>query len=156
MTSCQQFQLYAAEHNVPHGMTFFHAPELQGWVDALRDEPWWERFYPNVLRVEAAFVRGPGSVGGWFPARGSGRIEMGPDHRCELYVCHELTHVLAAARYGSQAHCPWFSKVYLELTYLVMGSGAWSALRHAFVAAGIEFDPDTEPFDIGARREMHA
>jgi putative metallohydrolase (TIGR04338 family) len=78
---------------------------------------------------------------------------MGPGHRCELVVCHELAHVLAGARFGSQAHCPWFGKVYLECVYLIMGVEAWTALREAFVAGGIEFNPDPEPFAVGQRRE---
>jgi hypothetical protein len=153
---CQQFEAYGAESSASRGREFGSSADLQAWVDLLREEPWWERFYPHVLRVEAVFGRGPGSVGGWFADRGSGRIEMGPPHRCELFVCHELAHVLADARFGSQAHCPWWAKVYLELVYLTLGHGAWDALRRSFLHAGIEFDPDPEPFSVGQRREMPA
>jgi putative metallohydrolase (TIGR04338 family) len=153
---CQQFEVYAAEGGVPPGRVFHSSREMQDWVDNLREEPWWERFYPQVLRVEAVFGRGPGSVGGWFKDRGSGRCEMAPPHRCELVVCHELAHVLADARFGSQAHCPWWAKVYLELVYATMGTEPWTALRDAFVRDGIEFNPDPEPFEIGRRIELGA
>lgn len=151
---CQQFELYASEVNVPRGTEFPNAKAMQQWVDDLRENTWWERFYPQVIRVEAAFTRGPSSVGGWFSEQGGGRIEMAPSHRCQLVVCHELAHVLAAARFGSKAHCPWFAKTYLEIVYEIMGVETWTALRDSFVKGGIEFNPDPEPFAIGARREM--
>jgi hypothetical protein len=149
-------EVYGAESGLVRGEEFLTAADTQLWVDRLRDEPWWERFYPQVLRVEALFVRGPGSVGGWHRDHGAGLIEMGPSHRCQLIVCHELAHVLADVRYGSVAHCPWWSKVYLELVYFTMGVGAWTALRESFIAAGIEFNPDPNPFDFGSRIEMPA
>jgi putative metallohydrolase (TIGR04338 family) len=156
-SNCQQFELYASEASIPRGREFTSVEEMQRWVDDLRENPWWERFYPQVLRVEAVFKpSGSCSCGGWTPSMGGGRIEMLPCHRNELVVCHELAHVLAAARFKSKAHCPWFAKTYLELVYLVMGTEAWTALRESFVAGGISFNPDPEAFAIGQRREMAA
>lgn len=154
MTCCQQDELYRAEETVRfRGRSFTTAAELQRWVDDLRERPWWERFYARVLRVEATFIpSGKGSVGAWFPDRRSGRIEMLPEHRNELYVCHELTHVLAAARYGSQAHCPWFARVYLEVVYEVMGPAAFDDLHEAFHDGGVQHDPPREDLEFGTAR----
>lgn len=138
--SCQQDELYAAEAGVPHGAHIAPA-DVQGWVDALRDLPLWDRQYPQVLRVEAHVRRTDrdGSCGGWFPDDGCGQIEMAPVHLNELILCHEVAHVLAAARYGSGAHDPWFARTYLEL----VGSAVphlFSDLYAAFVKAGIDHD----------------
>jgi putative metallohydrolase (TIGR04338 family) len=153
---CQQYELYASEGGVQHGREFETLDELQAWVDALRDEIWWERFYPQVLRVEVALAPRGGSVGAWFPREKAGQIEMGPHHRNELVVLHELAHVLADARYKSQAHCPWFARVYLELVYFVMGADAFNALHDAFHEHGIEHDPPRGDFEWGRHREVGA
>jgi putative metallohydrolase (TIGR04338 family) len=156
MTSCQQFELYAAEADVPRGWEFSNADRLQGWLDGLRDEPFWCRFYPQVLRVEVGYVRGTRSVGAWIPADNAGRIEMAPGHRNELVVLHEIAHVLAAARYGSESHDPWFARVYLELVFFVMGYDTFDALHRAFEAGGIEHDPPRQEIEVGRAREMPA
>lgn len=154
---CQQYELYASEGGVEQGREFKTEAELQAWVDGLRENVWWERFYPQVRRVECGFVSGgKGSVGAWFKDKGAGRIEMAPGHRNELVVCHELAHVLADARYGSQAHCPWFARVYLELVYLVMGWATWDSLHRSFDAHDVEHDPPRADFDWGTHREMPA
>lgn len=155
--SCQQYELYASQAEVPGGREFASDAELQQFCDDLLMLPWWSRFYPQVLRVEVAILPGGSrSAGAWRPDCGCGRIEMAPKHCNELIVCHELAHVLAAARFHSQAHCPWFSKVFLEVVYLVMGQETWTALRESFVKGGIEFDPEPEAFDTGHRREVGA
>lgn len=155
---CQQYELYASEAGLPRGREFGTAAELQAWVDNLREQPWWQRFYPQVTRVEASFKpSGRCSVGGWTKEMNAGRIEMLPCHRCELIVCHELAHVLASARYGSRSHDPWFARVYVELVFFVMGTAASTALLEAFKAHGIEHDPPREQFEFGrARFELGA
>lgn len=154
LVSCQQYELYGAEGGILMGRRFETEAALQAWVDALRDEPWWSRFYPQVQRIEVGFVKGPGSCGGWFPVKNAGRIEMEPEHRNELIVLHELSHVLAAARYRSQAHCPWFARVYLELVYLVMGEKVWRELHASFDKHDVKHDPPREDFEIGRVREL--
>jgi putative metallohydrolase (TIGR04338 family) len=153
--SCQQYELYAAERHAPRGVEFTSVESMQRYVDALRDTWWWQLWYPQVLRVEvgAAPARGRGSCGGHHAHNRAGRVEMHPNHWCELYLMHELAHVLAAARFGSQAHCPYFARVYLELVALVV---PWSylALYHAFTAAGIDFDCDDDR--MGQARRMPA
>lgn len=46
--------------------------------------------------------------------------------------------MLAAARYGSKSHDPWFARTYLELVYGVMGSDAYLRLFEAFERAGVD------------------
>ncbi len=142
-TTCQQFELYAAETTANLGRAI--APgALQAWVDDLRDLPYWQRNFPEVLRVECHVRRTDrdGSVGGWFPDDGCGQIEMAPCHLTELYVLHEVSHVLASARYSSRSHDPWFARTYLELVFARLGSEAFGALCGAFNARGIDHDTD--------------
>lgn len=153
MSLCQQMQLYAAEWGVPGGHEFDSVPELQGWVDALRDEPWWDRFNPQVLRVDVGSrPNGSGSVGAWFPEQRSGRIEMEPNHMHELVVLHELAHVLAGARHGSTAHDPWFARTYLEIVSLVMGSSAFDRLRASFDEHNVDHEPPRSKMELGRAR----
>lgn len=147
--NCQQFELYAAEERVPRGPFFEREEDAQAWLDGLRETPWWPALFGDVKRVDVFFRKGgDGSVGGWHPERAAGQMEMAPPHRCHLFMLHELTHVLAAARYGSRSHDPWFARTYLELVYRVMGSDAYTALHDEFDAAGIEHDTDS-PASVG-------
>lgn len=137
--TCQQDELYAAE-SVVRGQAI--APDhLQRWVDELRDLPYWTRNFEQVLRVEAHVRRTSkdGSAGGWFPEDGCGVIEMAPVHLTDLYVCHEVTHVIAAARYGSHAHDPWLARTYLELVSARLGSDRYLELARSFDRAGIDY-----------------
>jgi len=139
MIACQQDELYAAECAVPHGRAI--APgALQSWVDALRDLPWWDRNFPQVLRIEAHVRKtsNQGSVGGWYPEDGCGVIEMAPCHLNEMIVCHEVCHVLAAAGYNSHAHDPWFARTYLEL-FCQVRPDLYVPLYNAFTTGGIDF-----------------
>lgn len=141
---CQQFTLYGAERSVPTGTRFETVEAIQAFVDALRDTWWWDRYYSQVKRVEV-YPRPASrreSVGSWKPELAAGKIEMLEVHWNELVVLHELAHVLAAARFGSQAHCPWFARTYLELVSHVMGPEAYVALHEAFDRDGVDHDID--------------
>ena len=143
MSCCQQYGLYAAETGVPQGASVSPA-DLQEYVDLLRESPYWQRSFPQVLRIET-FSRtadGTGSVGGWHPELNCGTIEMAPCHHCELFILHEVAHVVSAARYGSQAHCPWFSRTYLELVSCYLPE-SYPALYDSFVSAGIDFEHES-------------
>src|SRR3954469_22333679 len=119
---CQQSALYRAEVGVNHGRRFSEVEEAQEFIDRLMDHQWWEDEYPQVVRVEVRFIPGLDSVGAWEPDHRGGVMEMAKDHRCELYLLHELAHVLADSRYGRCSHNPWFARTYLTLVYRVMGS----------------------------------
>lgn len=144
--SCQQGELYAAENSVPIGRIFTDIIELQDYVDNLRDSDWWQRNFPQVRRIEA-YIRppGPSSVGSWHVHEAAGKIEMLPVHLNELTVLHEVCHVLAAARYGSHSHDPWFARTYLEAVYTYMGSDTYLALDTSFNSHGVESNIATTP-----------
>ena len=140
--SCQQYEIYGAQAEAPEGRTFTSVEEMQSYVDSLRDTVWWQRHYSNVLRIEV-YDRPTGkkdSVGSWVPLNAAGVIEIGNPR--ERTVLHEVAHVLAAARFGSKAHDPYFARIFLELVAHVMGSEAFVALHAAFDKHGIEHDPD--------------
>ena len=138
--SCQQFELYSAEQQIRSRPV--PAADLQRFVDDLRETSYWERNFPNVRRIECHVRRsnGKGSVG-WFEKElDCGVIDMAPVHLTELYVLHEVSHVLASARYGSQAHCPWFARTYLELASVHLPSETYLALQASFDRGGIDYD----------------
>lgn len=138
---CQQHEAYASEGTVPRGRELT-LPDVRRIVDDLRESAWFRERFPNVAFIEVGGRDGRrDSVGGWFPEMGAGRIEMADGHLCELVVCHEIAHVLAAARYGSNAHDPCWARVYLETVFQVMGSAAYLALFEAFERDGIDHEP---------------
>lgn len=142
--SCQQFELYAAQGDVPPGRAFASVEEMQAYADELRDLPVWRRQYRQVLRVDV-FQRHScnESVGAWQEEMGAGVVEMLPQHWCELLLLHEVAHVLAHARYGSRSHDPWFARTFLELVREAMGADAYLALWRAFEAAGVDHRHDS-------------
>lgn len=135
----QQDKVYAAENGCRPNRVFTSAEEVSRYVNALRDEMWWDVEYSMVRYVEVLFTEKQWSVGGFNRKTGVGQIDMGVNHHDDLSVVHELAHVLADARYGSQAHCPWFARTYAELTYRLRGSGAWLDLKAAFDAHGVDY-----------------
>lgn len=142
MGCCQQYELYSAEGVCPKGRTLT-AKELQAYVDQLRENPWFERNFPQIARIEAyAKKSGRASVGGFYDEQACGVIEMLPVHMNELYVLHEISHVLAHARFNSHAHDPWFARIYLEAVFTYMGSEAYKLLADSFTKSGIDFDTD--------------
>lgn len=143
MAKCQQFELYAAEASVRRGRTL-PADDLQAYVDELRDLPWWDSNFRKVERVDCRVRQTDreGSAGAWDSERQVGVVEMAPGHLTELIVLHEVSHVLAAARYGSRAHDPWFARTYLELVSVVLGPDAYLELRAGFRGQGVDFETE--------------
>lgn len=142
MRKTQQFNVYAAEAEVTiRGTYFADEAEVQRFVDDLRGTPWWDDLYPDLLRVEVRVVPGRNdSVGIFSPNDEAGFMEMLPIHLNELFVLHELSHVLASYRYGSRSHDPWFARTYLETVNRVMGSETYTLLYESFVKLGIDFN----------------
>ena len=141
----QQDRLYAAEAAAGRATgPAVSAQDLQYFVDGLRELPWWDRTCPQVLRIEATVVPNRKfSVGAWQGHRNCGVVEMLPEHLNQRPILHEVSHVIAAARYGSHAHDPWFARTYLELVALVMGPEAYLLLVSQFDAYGIDYAADT-------------
>lgn len=145
---CQQEELYAAERGVDHGRQFDSIEAIQVFVDGLRDERWW--FAQGFWTVERIEVGRPskrnerdGSVGWYEKAMNAGRIEMAQVHWDELTVLHEVAHVLADALHNSEAHDPYFARIYLTLVSCVMGPQVYTRLRNSFDRRGVIHDPHT-------------
>lgn len=139
----QQGALYKSENDALYDPQFpmtgpLSLEEAQEFVDHMRHHPWWDENFPKVSRVEVYEHAGGDSVGVYYPEMESGVADMSDRHMIQLYLCHEVAHVLAAARYGSRSHDPWFARTYLELVYLNMGSDAYHALYRAFEEHHIE------------------
>jgi len=140
VTRNQQQRVYDAELFVPSGRVFETVEAVEVWVNSFRDAPYWRDNYGETVRyveVGRAARRASGSVGSYDRSACAGRIELA--ELDELTVVHEVAHVLAEARYDSHAHCPWFARVYAELTFVMRGSEAWLALQRGYVAQGVEY-----------------
>lgn len=139
----QQAALYAAEDEIFEGVYFTSLEHVQEWIDGLRDIWWWEARVPQVLKIDVH----PANVGerdqAWYDeSTRTGIIEFATPIPSMRSVVHELAHVLAQARHGSQSHDPWYARILLELTYLLRGIPTYEALFAAFVRHGIDFDAD--------------
>jgi hypothetical protein len=143
-TGTQQFTLYDAEAKLSRGRVFQKLPELQAWVDELRETWWWQRFYPQVVRVEVGPARNRRESVGWFEAKqGAGRIEMTPTARDVRSITHELAHVMTAALHGDgHGHDPVFAREYGNLTWFISGPQAWLNLQAAYVRHGVDYGQD--------------
>jgi putative metallohydrolase (TIGR04338 family) len=141
MIRYQQDEIYAAERGVTRGRWFNSVSDAQTWLDSLRETWWWERLFWNApARTEVHWrARGSSSVGKYDAANDGGVIEMLPDHRNQLFMLHELAHVIAAALNDSQAHDPFFARTYATLVYCVLGSDVWLELQREFDAHGVDY-----------------
>jgi hypothetical protein len=135
----QQDALYRSEDTVGRGRDLDMAG-ARALVDGLRDLAWWEENVPEIRYVEIVKLKGGKcSVGGWDPERGAAVIEMLPVHMNELTIVHELAHAVAHAQWGSTCHDPLFSRMFLQLTFLGLGSEKYAELYGAFERDGIDF-----------------
>lgn len=141
----QQHALYASERRAPRGRQFDSQAEIQTWLnEEIVNSAWWQERYPKVKWVNCPTVKRSqrdGSVGTWYEDDWTGQIEMWEGHWNQLYLCHELAHVVGSS-VGAHGHDPAFARVYLELVYLIMGSGPFLELRNYFVEDGICFSPE--------------
>lgn len=145
LCTCQQDELYAAENNVTFGRGLKTQEALQQFVDDLRDTAYWQRNFPDVRSILAICDpsrKAHGSMGR-YNGDGNGEILMSPVHMYERVVLHEVSHVIACARYGSRSHDPWFARTYLELVYEILGPSVYTELKAAFVAGGVDHDTDS-------------
>lgn len=138
---CQQEEVYAAERTIHSGPRFASVDEVQRFVDDLRNTWWWVKWVPNVRWVEVSFERRSDHSEATYSADARvGYVSLGSRTPTYRVVVHELAHILACARYGSQSHDPWFARVYYELTYLVRGCEAAQELAIAFDELKVDYD----------------
>lgn len=129
--------VYAAEATLDPGRSFGAIVQVQGYLDALCASDWWSERFPRVVRIEVVGIRSrcTVAVGRPEPGRNAGIIGLTRDGRRELTVLHEVAHAVCRPDAG---HDPDWARTYLELTYRVMGTEAWAALRGALIAGGVE------------------
>lgn len=111
--------------------------------------------FPTVKRIEVGPAIHGGRCGsvGWFePEMGAGRIEMAPRQWNELTVVHEISHVFASV-HGSGSHDPIFARMFLNLTYFILGSDRHQALAAAFSDTAIDSDWQEPPSITNPVRE---
>ena len=145
MKKCQQWELYDAERDVPHGKWFASTDEAEAWISEIRETLWFRDNFPTVQRFELhPRSVNDGSVGTFIPLDGVVLAEMASEHLNNLIICHEVSHGLAAARYQSRSHDPWFARIYLELVWHMLGTETYEALRASFDQHGIDHDPGPE------------
>lgn len=140
-TLTQQRALYQSEETVPGGRSLT-IDEARTFVNGIRDTSWWQRTVPQIRYVEVEPRKGPRdcSCGGWDPGRAAGVIEMLPEHLTELFICHELAHVIAAAFYGTSCgHDPRFARFFLSIVRVALGPDRYMELYDAFTRDGIDF-----------------
>jgi putative metallohydrolase (TIGR04338 family) len=138
---CQQYELYAAERDVPQGMWFTKVKDAQAYLDTLREQWWWSKFFWKApARTEIYWrSRGDSSVGSYDKENDARLLEMLPEHRSELFILHELSHVIASALNDSTAHDPFFARTYLTLVYLVLDSDAYLELQRGFERESVDY-----------------
>lgn len=138
---CQQQELYAAQQACPEGRTFSTVEEVQQYYDEwLTSSPFLTLNYPGVGKIEVGKAVGKHHCGGFDFGRNVGRCDFHFPVK-ERTVIHEAAHSLAKQRDGSQAHCPYFCRTYLELIFDKMGSEAYSLLRASMEQHGVQHDP---------------
>lgn len=143
MPCCQQDELYAAELGLDDGPCFESLHAAQVFVDGLRDTDWWIKWLNEIERVEVGPARSGAKFAGvgWYEReKQCGRMEFTTCRPSLRLIVHELAHVVASCRRMSESHDPWMARIYLELTYLIMGSAAYKELEFGYLAQGIDYD----------------
>lgn len=140
----QQEEVYTAQRVLPAGLRFDGRADAQRYVDTLRDEPWWEQFFPLVEDVEVHVGpcgAGWGGVAAFHEGERCGVIQLDPNGgMTQATIVHELAHILANAHRESTGHDPAFVRTFLELVYHTYGSEAWQGLKASFLQHGVVID----------------
>lgn len=126
---------------MPLGIVFADRYDVQEYIDRMADESWFGEYFPDIAFIEVgASSASSGSCGTSESGGRSGYIELHDAQLSEGYVLHELAHVLARERFGSESHDPGFARMYCELVYRKIGTEAWLKLREAFIRHDIDFN----------------
>jgi len=140
MSRTQQVRVYAAEDTLlDHGRVFGSIAEVQAYLDDLRDRWWWDN--PAVVRVEVYPIKGRKSMAAFHASRNAGLMELAKGGMNLHTVLHELAHITAQAKHGSEAHDPWWARELLVLTYFERGPEAYVELARAFDRHDVIHDP---------------
>lgn len=127
----QRSKLYCAESAVASkGRQLSSVDDIQGYVDSVTESQWWQN-RSAITRVYIRDGRGRRSAGAWANRnRALGYITMPRRLRRELYILHELAHIMTLERYAS--HGCEFASNYLALVTRWMGRAIAVHLRNSF------------------------
>lgn len=128
----QRSRLYTAEEVLkPLSKRYAEMPELEAFVKRVAARSTLLRWYPELAR--------PIRVGDGRMRRRAGGdrygIYMPRWSRCTYVILHELSHMIAERKFGSDVvpwHGPEFCRIYGNLVGNVMGQEAWRTLRASF------------------------
>ena len=136
MTSAQQEGVYRAQARCTSGRALDVA-DVQAYVDRLTSSDWWDERYRQVVRVEVTTIAEDNEFNALGRAdhdHGGGVIGLKASKPVsERTVLHEVAHTITPGGHG-----PSWVRTFLELTYFVRGSDAYTELRTAFVAEGVD------------------
>ena len=129
--------VYDAEATLDPGRAFDTIGKVQEYLDALCAGDWWSERFPGVVRIEAFRIRSRCVEGAGRSEldRNAGVIGLTRAGQRELTVLHEVAHAVCRPEVG---HGPGWARAYLELTYRVIGTDSWVALRDALVTRGVD------------------
>jgi putative metallohydrolase (TIGR04338 family) len=133
----QRQRLYDAERDVDVGKPLPKVSDMQDYLDRMVAEDWWTA----AFRVERIYVydgRGRTSATGYPTDAREGAIKMPRWSRHEIFVLHEVAHVLVWHR-PHAGHGRLFARVFLELVRCQMGEAAWEDLQGAFTAHNVKW-----------------
>lgn len=138
----QQKDVYAAELVLTPGPRLT-PEEAQDCVLRIADQDWWITTHPTVDSIEVLTptIRDKSAAVAQFtPRTRSGAIGVRKSGVTEAVLIHELAHIGAHARYGTEGHDPAFCREYLELVFRIRGGEEWTKLRESFAKHGVRWD----------------
>lgn len=140
----QQENIYTAEDRTPIGIVFDDHTAAQAYVDNITQTQWWHEYHPRCREVVIAKAPAngfkPSGCARFYEEDQYGGIVLARSGLNERTVLHELGHIAAAERFGSDCHDPAFAREFLELTFRLRGTEEWLRLRDAFAREGVVWD----------------
>ena len=147
----QRQRVYNSEDlmDVGHGKRLETVPEMQTWVDKIVRSKWFRNRWPYLTYIQVKDGRGRRRATGY--AKGSrqhyetfgitteGILKMPRWSRSELFILHEITHVIIDHVHKRKvpAHGREFCNLYLSLVKRFMGKVAHHDLKICFKEVGV-------------------
>jgi putative metallohydrolase (TIGR04338 family) len=126
----QRKRLYKAEKAVPSVQKFFSVWEVQQYVNKITQSKYWANNSPTAV-VIVTDGRGR-KKGGAVTKGGVGYIKMPQFTRYDVYILHELAHIMSPPSFTKAGHGPEYCRVYLSLVKEFMGPTSADLMRVSF------------------------
>lgn len=107
----QRAKVYRAQEQLPKGKHLKTMAEMQAYVDKIHSTRWFQKRWPRLYNIEVRDGRGRRSAcAGW------GQIKMPKWSRYEVYILHEIAHLLTKEKhYSVPSHGREFVKNFIAL-----------------------------------------